>query len=137
MSIDRDSYEPIDGNPRRDSKGDNGDPTGPDEDTSSPDGDPAGPSGAPSGPERDSSSAGSPSGPNGDPEETHSPTDGQAPGKESNGSRPKTGGRTRRVKVTPNDWDDLERLSDHFGVGYAKVYRIAFRRLLRDLEGAG
>jgi hypothetical protein len=44
-----------------------------------------------------------------------------------------TGGRKRRVKVTPKDWDALERASERLGVGYATVYRIAFRQFVREL----
>jgi hypothetical protein len=45
-----------------------------------------------------------------------------------------TGGRKRRVKVTPKDWDALEQASNRLGVGYATVYRIAFQQYLRKLE---
>ena len=45
-----------------------------------------------------------------------------------------TGGRKRRVKVTPKDWDALEQVSNRLGVGYATVYRIAFRQFIDRLE---
>jgi hypothetical protein len=38
------------------------------------------------------------------------------------------------VKVTPDDWEKLEEASEHLGVGYARVYRIAFQKLCRGLE---
>jgi hypothetical protein len=38
------------------------------------------------------------------------------------------------VKVTPADWEKLEEVSEHLGVGYSKVYRIALQKLRRGLE---
>mgnify|MGYP007131711550 CR=1 FL=1 len=74
-------------------------------------------------------------GTDGDPRRPHSASQGSAPGesrgKKSTGSRT-TGQRKRRVKVTPKDWEDLEEMSERLGVGYSKVYRIAFQKLLRD-----
>lgn len=141
MGIDRDDYEPITGNPRRDTASSNDDPEtssggeGTDGTSDSPG---RGPNGGPSG--RD----GGPSDPNGDPSDpggAESTPDGaqagphSSPKSSSSGEPPRTSsGRKRRVKVTPQDWSALKRLSERLGVGYAKVYRIAFTRLLQNSD---
>lgn len=119
MPIDRKRYEPITGNPRRKTKH-----SAPNKDVTeapegeevpgpaSPGGGHAGPSGTPTGPAR----------PPSDPE--RAPTDAhQTPS-----------GRTRRVKVTPQDWAELEAIAERLGgLPYAKVYNMAFQALQEKL----
>jgi hypothetical protein len=109
-----------------------GDPTGPQDDSDDTSGNPSGPNGAPSSPD------GSPTGTGKSSEDRQEPSSlkserRNASREEATPSRT-TGGRKRRVKVTPKDWDALERASEQLGVGYATVYRIAFRKFLSELE---
>ena len=67
-------------------------------------------------------------------EEAGSESKGGTPAETDDGHPLQPRGRKRRVKVTPNDWEKLEEVSEHLGVGNAKVYRIAFQKLCRGLE---
>jgi hypothetical protein len=40
---------------------------------------------------------------------------------------------TRRVSVTPQDWDKVEALAEEFGLPYSKVYNMGFNALLEKL----
>jgi hypothetical protein len=42
--------------------------------------------------------------------------------------------RTRRVSVTPRDWDQVEALADDLGLPYSKLYNLAFSALLEKLD---
>jgi hypothetical protein len=42
-------------------------------------------------------------------------------------------GRSRRVAVTPSDWDKLESLAEEFGLPYSKIYNMSFSALLEKL----
>jgi len=155
MPIDRDSYKPITGNPRRDTGAGKDEPedteseahdcpepnagdgaqSGPDRSGRDTDGGPPAPNGDPSGSTRSPDDTdGDPSDSNGDPEGHHA-SSGEEESSTGSGGHPRApSGRKRRVKVTPKDWDALERVSDRLGVGYAKTYRIAFQQLAKRLE---
>ena len=190
MGIDRDDYEPITGNPRREDnqedlgEGDNGQARGGRGGPQVTGGDPGGAEGSPENPvkgargtggekksgSRHTGSGGSPSGPvgapsgsngapkglngdpigdpmhpNGGPAEQRGDPMGPPPKKKTSSERGpqspapsrKTGDRKRRVKVTPEDWDTLEQISEDLSVGYAKVYRIAFRQFLSRYRDRG
>lgn len=119
MPIDRKRYEPITGNPRRRTKKeeeantDVGDTGGRNEESLGP----SGPSGAHAG------TRGDQEGPKGDPQGTEGST-------ADPGAHRASQGRTRRVKVTPRDWAELEAMADRLGgLPYAKVYNVAFEAL--------
>ncbi len=146
MGIDRDDYEPITGNPRRDTAG-----TGEEPDTESgveggrrsseaskwgTGGDPSGTDGAPS--DADGGPSGTDVAPSVSSGHQQSPGETQvehhsSTKKSSSGDTPRTpSGRKRRVKVTPKNWNELKQLSERLGVGYSTLYQIAFQQLLQN-----
>jgi hypothetical protein len=126
MSIDRGDYEPIQGNPRRKTKSETPEET---EETTE---------GSPSGPSGDHADGGQAEGPNGDPVGTtgsHSPAP-NASEPEDEGTYKTPQGRTKRVKVTPQDWKALKEAAERLGgLPHSKVYNRAFQELRKRLDG--
>jgi hypothetical protein len=131
MPIDRGSYEPITGSPRRSTKKKK------DTDDKDPNGSPLGAGGPPPGTqESDRGTSGAPGETDGVPTGSNGPPSGDpgADTDEATGHPRMSDGRKRRVKVTPDDWEKLEQVSEQLGVPRAMVYRIAFNHLCRSLD---